>query len=133
MGFAKWLAPSLIWLPLILRADCPPTPAYSACDIVFELNDAEAKIHPNPYISVDIHGEFRSPHFKTLLVRAFWDGARRMVIRFTPTEPGEWAGKISSNITRFEGQDLKVNATASEAPGFIRAANVHHWQYTENL
>ena len=133
MGFAKWLATSLIWLPLILRADCTSTPAYSACDIVFELNDAEAKIHTNPYISVDIHGEFRSPHFKTLLVRAFWDGARRMVIRFTPTEPGEWAGKISSNIARFEGQDLKVNATASDAPGFIRAANVHHWQYTENL
>jgi hypothetical protein len=133
MGFAKWIAAGLFWLPLLLRAECPSTPAYSACDISFDLNDAEAKAHPNPYTTVEIHAEFRSPKFKTVILRGFWDGGRRMVIRFTPTEAGEWTGRVTSNVQRFEGQELKVNATASEALGFIRPANVHHWQYTENL
>ena len=60
MGFPKWVAVGLFWLPLLLRAECPSTPAYSACDISFDLNDAEAKAHPNPYTTVEIHalGEF---------------------------------------------------------------------------
>ncbi|MGC8794291.1 MAG: DUF5060 domain-containing protein, partial [Bryobacteraceae bacterium] len=60
---------------------CPPTPAWSPCDIVFELPEAEAAAHPNPYLSVTLDVEFRSPRFRTLKVPGFWDGGRRFVVR----------------------------------------------------
>jgi hypothetical protein len=118
-----------------LRAQtaCPAMPVYSPCDIVFELNDAEAAAHPNPKASVDVHAEFRSSSHRTYLMPAFWDGGRRMVIRFSPTESGDWDYRVSSNIQRFEGLTGKFSATPVDNPalGFIRTANVHHFAYTD--
>jgi hypothetical protein len=113
------------------QTPCADTPVYSPCDIVFELNAEESAAHPNPYIGVRLHGEFRSPGFKTFLMPAFWDGARRMVIRFTPTEPGGWIYRLTSNLPRLDGQTGKFTAAASDAPGFVVPRNVHHWAYTE--
>jgi len=88
--------------------------------------------NPNPYLSVDLKAEFRSPRHRTLMVYGFWDGGRRMVIRFAPNEAGDWVFRITSNLQRFEGKQGALNATSSEAPGFLRAANVHHWAYTDS-
>src|ERR671921_41576 len=60
---------------------CPPTPLYGRCELVFELDAGEAKIHPNPYLSVTLQAEFRSPRHRTFLLPAFHDGGRRLVIR----------------------------------------------------
>src|SRR5262249_5342946 len=92
--------------------------------------DTEAAAHPHPYLSVVLHAEFRSPHFKTYLMPAFWDGGRRMIIRFAPTEPGEWIYRVTSNLSRYEGQQGKFTAQESGAPGFVIPANLHHWAYT---
>ena len=54
-----------------------------------------------------------------------------MVIRFAPTEAGEWDYRLTSNIPAWEGKTGSFTAAASDAPGFVRAANVHHWAYTE--
>src|SRR4051794_8386793 len=118
----------------VLRAQpsCPATPVYSACDMVFDLNDAEAKANPNPHDSVMLRAEFRSPRHRTLMVYGFWDGGRRMVIRFAPNEVGEWEFRVTSNLPQYEGKQGTMTATASEAPGFLRAANVHHWAYTDS-
>ena len=118
----------------LLRAQtpCDNTPAYSPCELVFELSQQDAAAHPDPYLTVRLHAEFRSPRFRTFLMPAFWDGGRRMVIRFTPTEPGEWVYRVTSNLAAFEGRKGTFTAASSEAPGFIRTANVHHWAYTEN-
>ncbi len=113
------------------QTPCPPTPAYSPCDLVFELNDAEAEAHPNPYLSVEIHAEFRSPRHRTFLMPAFWDGGRRLVIRFTPTDAGNWDYRLSGNIQRFADQTGSFTATDSGSPGFLRPANLHHWSYTD--
>ncbi len=113
------------------QSPCPPTPTYTPCDIIFELNQEEAGAHPNPYVSVQLEAEFRSPRFRTLRMPGFWDGGRRMVIRFTPTEPGTWDFRVSSNIRRWEGHTGHIQATASNSPGFVRPRNVHHWGYTE--
>jgi hypothetical protein len=113
------------------QAPCANTPTYSPCEIPFELGDAEAATHPNPYATVEIKAEFRSPRHRTFMLPAYWDGGRKMVIRFTPTEAGEWVYRVSGNIKKFEGQQGSFTAAASEAPGFLRAANVHHWAYTE--
>ncbi len=117
---------------LSAQTQCPPTPVYSQCDLVFDLSEAEAKTHPDPGTSVDLKAEFRSPRHRTLMVYGFWDGGTRMVIRFAPNEVGDWEFRVTSNLARFEGKEGKLTAAASEAPGFIRAANLHHWAYTEN-
>src|SRR5437763_7344016 len=130
-------------LPLLLlcataavhgQTTCPATAVYSPCDIVFELNDAEAAAHPNPYSTVDLRAEFRSPRHRTYLMPAFWDGGRRLVIRFSPTETGDWDYRVSGNIQRFDGGQGKFSATAVDNPalGFIRTANVHHFAYTDD-
>jgi hypothetical protein len=112
---------------------CAPTPVYSPCEITMELGDAAAAAHPNPWATVEITAEIRSPQYKTYKAMAFWDGGRRMVVRFAPDEPGDWTFRLTSNVAEFNGKVDKFTATASDAPGFIRRANVHHWQYTEGF
>jgi hypothetical protein len=121
-GFAKHVA---------AQQQCNNTPAYSTCDIVFELPEQDAARHPKPYVSVELRIEFRSPRQRTFMIPAFWDGGRRMVVRFAPTEGGEWAYRTTSNIAEWDGKNGTFSAGSSEAPGFIRSANVHHWAYTE--
>jgi hypothetical protein len=126
-----FIAMACACLRLAAQSPCANTPTYSPCDFTFELNEAEAAAHPKPYLSMVLHAEFRSPHFKTFLMPAFWDGGRRMVIRFAPTEPGDWIYRVTSNINRFEGQQGNFSAQASGAPGFVIPANLHHWAYTQ--
>jgi hypothetical protein len=117
---------------LAAQTECPPTPAYTPCDIVFELNDQESAAHPNLYLTVQLHAEFRSPSQRTFLMPAFWDSGRKLVIRFSPTEPGSWDYRLTSNIQRFNGTVGKLSATASDAKGFVRVNNFRHFSYTED-
>src|SRR5436190_13757700 len=124
----------LAMLPaFVLRAQTPSanTPAYTTCDIVFELSEKAAAAHPAPYKTVELKAEFRSPRHRTLAMPAFWDGGNRMVIRFAPTEAGDWDYRLSSNVADFDGKTGAFTAASSSSPGFIRAANLHHWAYTE--
>src|SRR6266536_6488815 len=131
---ANRLAPGalLALLPAGLWAQaCNNTPAYSPCDLVFELNDADAARHPEPYKTVELKAEFRSPRHRTYAMPAFWDGGRRMVVRFSPTEGGQWDYHVTSNLADWNDKTGSFSAAASESPGFLRAANTHHWAYTE--
>jgi len=110
---------------------CGPTLTYSPCDIMFEMTEAEAQAHPNPYLTIELHGEFRSPSHRTYLMPAFWNGARTLVIRVAPTEPGAWDFRLTSNIERFNAKMGSFTATPSNSPGFVKTANVHHFAYTE--
>ena len=136
MGMSLRGLPALVLFAAAARAQtpCPAMAVYSPCDIVFELNDTEAAAHPNPYATVDLHAEFRSPRHRTFLMPAFWDGGRRMVIRFSPTEAGDWDYRVSGNIQRFDGGQGKFTAAPVDNPalGFIRPANVHHFAYTDD-
>src|SRR5882757_11587624 len=91
-----------IWVPIFA---CEATPAYSPCEIVFELSAADLAAHANPYASVQLKAEFRSPRFHTYLMPAFWDGGRKMIVRFTPTEAGQWIYKTTSNLASFDGKE----------------------------
>jgi len=117
--------------PLAAQSQCNNTPAYSACEFTFELSDQDAAAHPNPYASVELKAEFRSPRHRTFAIPAYWDGGRKLVIRFAPVEAGEWDYRLTSNIASWDGKTGAFTAASSESPGFIRAANVHHWAYTE--
>ena len=79
---------ALLVCPAVAQTVCPTTPAYSACDIVFELDEKEMAANPNPYLTVNIKAEIRSPRARTVAPMAFWDGGERMVVRFAPTEVG---------------------------------------------
>ncbi|HYV61138.1 MAG TPA: DUF5060 domain-containing protein, partial [Bryobacteraceae bacterium] len=95
-------------------------PAWSACDLTFDLEAGENSG------AVELRGEFRSAK-RTLLIRAFKDGDRRYVLRFAPTEPGEWAYRLTSSVKRLDGQLGKATATNADSPGFVKVANVHHF------
>lgn len=122
---------ALFLRPMAAQTICPPTPVYQSCDLIFELDDAEAKAHPNPYVSVNMHAEIRSPKHATFKLPAFWDGGRKLIIRFSPLDAGQWDFRITSNLARFDGKLGQTEAVASEARGFIRPANLRHWKYSE--
>jgi Domain of unknown function (DUF5060)/Protein of unknown function (DUF4038) len=112
---------------------CNNTPAYSPCELAFELSQQDAAAHPNPYAGVELRAEVRSPRNRTTAVPGYWDGGRRMVIRFAPTDGGQWTFRLTSNVAALNDQTGTFTATDSDAPGFIKAANMHHWSYTERL
>ena len=108
-------------------SNCDNTPAWSPCEVVFALSAKATAEHPDPYASVDLRAEFRSPEMRTYALPGFWDGGNRMVLRFAPTEAGRWEYRVSSNIREWDGLIGSFTAAPSDAPGFLRVANVHHW------
>jgi len=119
---------ALAAIPLyaIAPAGCDGTPAYSPCELYFNVPASDAAKHPDPWAAVKIQAEFRAPSYKTYLMPGFWDG-QRMVIRFSPTQPGNWTYRLSGNLPEFEGKQGSFNAVASPSPGFLIPANMHHW------
>src|SRR5712691_3481536 len=119
----------LFWVsvaaPLFAQSTCPPTPTWSPCDIVFNLEPGENTAQ------LQLRAEFRSPRHRTYLMYAFHDGDRRAVIRFSPTEPGDWDYRLASSLASLDGKEGRMTATESNSPGFVRVANVHHFA-TEN-
>jgi hypothetical protein len=111
-------------LPFTLPAQnlCPPTPAYSICDIAFDV--------PGDPAGVELNAEFRGPSHKTYLVSAFPSGPHRLIVRFSPFEPGTWDVRLSSTLSQFHDKQLQFTATPSESDGWIQVANFHHFRYT---
>ncbi|MEP7363697.1 MAG: DUF5060 domain-containing protein [Acidobacteriota bacterium] len=128
---AAWWA--FLAAPLFAQtpSPCPNAQTIRACDIVFEMPEAEAARFQNPYLDVTFQAEFRSPKFRTFLMPGFWDGGRRYIIRITPVEPGEWIYRVSSNVKAWDGQRGQFQAAESNDPGFLKPANLFHWSYTE--
>jgi Domain of unknown function (DUF5060) len=118
-------------IPAFAQTPCDNTPAYSPCEFVFELTGPEAAAHPDPYNDVEFQAEIRSPHFRTFLMPAFWDGGHKLILRFVPTESGQWIYKITSNVASIDGKEGSFNAAESDSPGYVHPANVHHW-WTDN-
>src|SRR5580658_3540615 len=82
---------------------CLGTVTWSACDWSFDLAASE---NPNTF---ELHAEFRSPRNRTFLLHAFRDGDRHFIIRFAPTEEGDWNYRFSSNLPRLQGQTGQFN------------------------
>jgi hypothetical protein len=117
----------LIAAPAFAQSSCDETPAYSPCEMQFELSTADLAAHRNPYSDVQLQVEFKSPQFHTYAMPAFWDGWRKMRVRFSPTEAGQWSYHTTSNIPAFDGKEGAFNSIPSPSPGYVKAANVHHW------
>ncbi len=121
----RWLPVLWVAIPIAAQQICPPTPLYTPCDLTFDLTAEEAK-------DAQIHAEVKSPKFRTALVPAFSESPGKWVVRFSPIDAGQYDFRLTSNIPRFNGKTGTVEATASDHPGFIRPANVHHWRYTDS-
>src|SRR5438034_122402 len=96
MRFAALLF--LTSLSVQAQSPCANTPGYSYCEITFELPAGQA----DPYKTVDLKAEFRSPRHRTFGMPGFWAGGNRMIIRFTPTEAGDWDYRVTSNVKEFD-------------------------------
>ena len=105
----RWTLLLAFAIPALAQSTCADTKAYSPCEIVFDL---PAGAHPNPYATVDLRIEFRSPRRRTYAIPGFWDGGRRMVVRFSPTEGGAWDYHITSE---FPGPRPDVHGPPSPA------------------
>jgi hypothetical protein len=103
---------------------CSGTPAWSSCDLTFDLTPGE-----NPE-NLELHAEFRFPR-RTYLIPAFRDGDRRYTIRFAPTESGNWDYRLTSSLPRLNGQTGSFTASSSDSPGFVKSTMLHHFA-TEN-
>jgi hypothetical protein len=64
-------------------------------------------------------------------MHGFHDGGRRMIIRFTPTDAGDWDFRITSNVAAFNGKTGRFSATDSGSDGFLRVDNVRAWSTTQ--
>src|SRR4029077_15176815 len=115
----------LLAQPGLAQPGCPSTPIWTVCDLILDLTAQE-----NPD-KAELRAEFRSPRHRLYLLRAFREGERRRVIRFTPTEAGAWEYRLTSNLARLDGQMGQGTAGESDSPGFVHTANVHHFA-TEN-
>jgi hypothetical protein len=109
-------------------AACADPKLWTPCDLVFELTAEEAARHPEPWRSVELKAEVKSPRFRTFLAESFWDGGRILKIRFTPTDAGNWQLRLTSNFPRWDKQEFSLDVAQNEAPGFVQRANVYHWR-----
>jgi hypothetical protein len=114
-------------VPVLAQSTCEGVAAYTPCEFTFELSAVDAAAHPNIFKDVDLHIEFRSPRFRTYSMPGYWAGGRKLIVRFVPTEGGNWLYKVSSNVATYEGQQGSFNAGESDFPGYVHVANVHHW------
>lgn len=121
---SRFSACAVLLFPLALAAQtvCPPTPAYSVCDIVFDA--------PGGTSGVELNAEFRGPTHKTFLVNAFPSGPNRLIVRFSPFEAGAWDVRLSSTLAQYHDKQLQFTATPSDSEGWIETANFHHFRYT---
>src|SRR5579883_102621 len=108
--------------PIFAQPTCS-VPAWSSCDLAFDLEGNENAA------TAELHAEFRSPKHRTYIMNAFRDSDGRLMIRFTPTESGQWTYKITSNLARLDGKEVQFSAADSESPGFVRVANLHHFAW----
>ena len=115
------------------QTPCANPETYRPCDLSFELTPQEMAAHSNPYLTLSLYAEVKSPRFKTFLLNAFQVNGNRFAIRFAPTDPGEWTWRLTSGLARFEGKTGSVTAVDSGRLGFIQPANVHHWAYPDKL
>jgi hypothetical protein len=97
----------------------------------FALQPGDLQPNASAYKDELLNVEFRSPSATTYLMHEFADNRQTLRVRFTPTEAGTWAYRITSEIGRLDNQEGKF--TVSDAPdktGMVGVANLRHFWTT---
>ncbi|MBN1671018.1 MAG: DUF5060 domain-containing protein [Kiritimatiellae bacterium] len=88
--------------------------------------------YENPYTDVNVTAVFRGPRGTRKTVRAFWDGGKTFIVRFTPTRPGSWRYTIT-NDRRDPGLKasgaVQVRPAPAGAHGFVRVDPAHPYHF----
>jgi hypothetical protein len=83
--------------------------------------------YTNPYDlrQVSLDGIFTAPDGKEWKVPGFWDGEAAWVVRFTPSQVGEWSYSLTVRDKRGVSQPYegKFPVTASDRHGWLQAGN----------
>jgi len=83
--------------------------------------------YSNPYDlrQVSLDGLFTGPDGKQMKVPGFWDGEATWVVRFTPSQVGEWSYSLTVNDARGTSQPYegKFSVTASDLHGWLQVGN----------
>ncbi len=111
-------------------AGCGSVPVYDPCEIQVAIPQQDTAEHSNPYSSVTLRAEFRSPKGgRTRVLPAFWDGGSRFVFRFSPDFEGRWDFRLISNVQSLDKQTGSFQAIAARTPGFIEVFNKRYFKY----
>ena len=111
---------------------CDSVPVYEPCEISMALSAAEVEAHPNPYVSVELRAEFRSPKKgTTYVIPAFWDGGGTFRLRFSPLDEGRWDFRLISNLDSLNRRMASFNALPPRSPGFVRIFNLRYFRYDQ--
>ena len=98
------------------------------CELTFPFQPSDLPASQSPFSNDLLRVEFRSPSHQTVLMHAFADGLLR--VRFSPTEPGQWAYRVSSDIARYNDKEGTFTAADSGLTGMVNVANLRHWRTT---
>ena len=101
------------------------------CELAFDYQDSDLPPGDTPYRDDVLNVEFRSPQHMTFAFHAFWDGGHTQHVRFSPTEPGTWAYRVSSSIKRYDNQESTFVVADSANAGMVSVANLRHWRTTD--
>jgi len=104
--------------------------AFAPCELAFTWNTGDLPASASPYQQDLLNVEFRSPSHTTVLVHAFWNGGHNLIVRFSPTESGSWAYRITSAIRRYDNHESTFTVAPTANPGFVSVANLRHWWTT---
>jgi len=109
---------------------CESVPVYDPCEIVVKLGTSEVAKHASPFTDVELRAEYRSPKGgRTKVMPAFWDGADRFVLRFSPDYEGRWDYRLISNIGSLDKRTGSFEALPADTPGFIEVFNTRYFRY----
>ena len=103
--------------------DQPSLPRYESLEMSVELS-AE---YDNPFDAreVQLNGIFTAPDDTTMDVPGFWDGEAGWLLRFTPSQEGEWqyALTVQDGNGSSEAMSGTFNVTTSELHGWLLPGN----------
>ncbi len=125
---------ALFLFPIGVCAAAPPDCASGAktfipCELSFEWKQSDLPPSTSLFRDDVLRVEFRSPSHQTILMHAFADGPLR--VRFSPTEPGQWAYHVLSDIARHNDRQGTFAVADSGLPGMVNVANLRHWRSTD--
>jgi len=104
------------------QSGCSNAQVWTPCDLTFDLQPGEDPAR------ADLSAQFQSPKHNTYLIHAFHASPSQLVLRFAATEEGTWHYLLQSTLTRLQGQQLQLTVADANAPGYVQAANVHHFK-----
>jgi hypothetical protein len=103
---------------------------YKPCEMSFTLQSGDLPPNASVYRDDLLSVEFRSPGATTYSMHQFADSRQTLRVRFTPTEAGTWAFKVSSSIERLDNQEGTFPVSDSGGTGVVGVANLRHFWTT---